>query len=657
MNEVCVFAGTTEGRKLTELLCSHGVAVYGCAATEYGGTLLKPHENLTVSTKRLTEAQMAELFATRHFSYVVDATHPYAPIVTENIRTACGFAGIPYLRLLRETDTIPEDALFVENTAQAVKALEALPGNILLTTGSKELPAYASLPDFPQRVYARVLPVESSLAVCRECGLSPSHVLAIQGPFSLDMNTAMLKAVDAKVLVTKESGITGGFPEKAEAARQAGARLLVIGRPPQVEGMSFEAMASYLGQQLSFPIQKEISIVGIGPGDRENMTVAASKAICEADCVIGARRMLEASALPGQKSIEAIAPEEIRKAIMDDTLSHRFAVVMSGDVGFFSGTKKLLPLLKDHTVHLIPGLSSLVTLCAQLGTNYEDVVSLSLHGRQGDIAAALRRNPRVFVLVGGENGMKSLCSELVQNGMGQAHVSVGERLGYPDQRVTTGTAASLSEKNFDSLSAALIEYDLRPIVTHGLPDEAFLRGTHGDGTAVPMTKRAIRATALSLLELHRNSVCYDVGAGTGSVSIEMALQADQGQVWAVERKEDVLPLLEENRQAFHVSNLHIVSGAAPEAMEALPVPTHVFIGGSGGNLREILESVFRKNPKARVVASAIALETVAELTACQNALPLSESQTICLTVARSRKAAGYHLMTGQNPVYLFLFQG
>lgn len=657
MNEICVFAGTTEGRKLTELLCSHGIPVYGCAATEYGGTLLKPHENLTVSTARLTQEQMEELFTARRFSHVVDATHPYAPIVTENIRAACDSTGIPYLRLLRETDAVPEDALFVENTAQAVKALESLPGNILLTTGSKELPAYASLPEFAQRIYARVLPVESSLAICRECGLSPSHILAMQGPFSLDMNTAMLKAVDAKILVTKESGTTGGFPEKAEAARRAGARLLVIGRPPQVEGMSFEDMAAYLGEQLSFTIQKEIAIVGIGPGDRDNMTAAAAKAIAEAECVIGARRMLEATALPGQKKVEAIAPEAIQKVITEDTACRRFVVVMSGDVGFFSGTKKLLPLLEGHTVRLIPGLSSLVTLCAQLGTSYEDVVSLSLHGRQGDIAASLRRNPRVFVLVGGENGMKNLCLDLVQNGMGNAHVSVGERLGYPDQRITTGTASSLSEKAFDSLSAALIEYDAGTVVTHGLPDEAFLRGSHGDGTAVPMTKREVRAAALSLLELRRDSVCYDIGAGTGSVSVEMALQADKGQVWAVERKGDVLPLLEENKQAFHVSNLHIVSGAAPDALEPLPAPTHVFIGGSGGNLKEILELVFRKNPKARVVASAIALETVAELTACQKALPLSETQTLCLTAARSRKAGAYHLMTGQNPVYLFLFQG
>lgn len=657
MNKVCVFAGTTEGRKLTEFLCSHGIPVFGCAATEYGGTLLQSHENLTVSTRRLEEAQMEELFAAHGFSFVIDATHPYAPIVTENLKTACASTNTPYLRLLREADPIPEDALFVETTAQAVELLGTLPGNILLTTGSKELPAYSALPDFAARVYARVLPVENSLTVCRDCGLPAAHIFAMQGPFSLEMNLAMLQSINAKILVTKESGVTGGFPEKAAAAKRAGARLLVIGRPPQVEGMSYEAMASYLAQQLHFSVQKEVSIVGIGPGNRENMTFAAENAIRQAECLIGAKRMLEAVALPGQKTVEAIAPEAILAAMEADPVCSRFGVVMSGDVGFFSGAKKLLPLLEGYSVRLIPGLSSLVTLCARLGKSYEDVRSVSLHGREGDIVAVLRRSPRVFTLVGGENGIRNLCADLVAGGMGGAFVSVGERLGYPQETITQGTAAELTEKSFDSLSAALIEYDSNPIITHGLPDSLFLRGSHGDGTAIPMTKREIRSVALSLLELTEDAVCYDIGAGTGSVAVEMALQVQRGQVWAVERKADVLPLLEENKNAFHVPNLHIISGYAPDALEALPAPTHVFIGGSGGNLKEILHTVFRKNPKARVVASAIALETVAELAQCQREFSLSEAQTLCINAAKDRKAGAYHLMTGQNPVYLFLFQG
>lgn len=646
---ICIFAGTTEGRELTELLTAAGVPVHACVATEYGETLLTEGENLTVSAKRLTQDDMETLFTQQHFSWVVDATHPYAPIVTDNIRGACTAAGTPYLRLLRRQDAIPEDCIFVEHTAAAVEALKTLPGKILLTTGSKELSAYAALPDFAQRVYARVLPVESSIAACRGVGLPAAHILAMQGPFSLELNVAMLHSVGAEILVTKESGDKGGFAEKVEAARRAGVKLLVIGRPPQVEGKSFDQVV-----QLLLPQPPHISVVGIGPGDRENRTLKADAAIREADCLIGAKRMLEAVAQPGQVLCEAISPEKILEAIRTHAHCRRIAVVMAGDVGFYSGTKKLLPLLTDYPVEVCPGLSSLVMLCARLGTGYEDVLPVSLHGRQANIAAIVSRNPRVFALVGGENGIGRLCAHLTEFGFGQAKVSVGERLGYADERITVGTAEELSEQTFHSLSVCLIEHPVTDVVTPGMPDAAFQRGSHADGSVVPMTKREIRVASLAALAMTGEAICWDIGAGTGSVSIEMARLAPGGHVYAVEKKPGALSLLEENRLKFGADNMTVVSGSAPEACTELPAPDRVFIGGSSGNIRSIIELALSKNPHARIVATAIALETVAELTSLAKEFPHSEITV--LTAANARKAGAYTLMQGQNPVYIFAMQ-
>ena len=114
---------------------------------------------------------MEALFSQRKFDCVVDATHPYAPIVTGNLRAACEAAGTEYLRLLRGGSGLPENCVYADSTAQAAEKLAELPGNILLTTGSKELKTFSRLPDFAQRVYARVLPVEESIAACREAGL------------------------------------------------------------------------------------------------------------------------------------------------------------------------------------------------------------------------------------------------------------------------------------------------------------------------------------------------------------------------------------------------------------------------------------------------------------------------------------------------------
>ena len=162
MCKLCVFAGTTEGRELTEFLCDQGARVTACVATEYGQTLLMPRENLTISAKRLTAREMEELFAREKFDLVVDATHPYASAVTENIAAACESTGVPYQRLSRRGAEQAEDGVFVPDIAGAVEYLNGTDEPILLTTGSKELAKYVGIRNFSERVYARVLPMEDS---------------------------------------------------------------------------------------------------------------------------------------------------------------------------------------------------------------------------------------------------------------------------------------------------------------------------------------------------------------------------------------------------------------------------------------------------------------------------------------------------------------
>lgn len=652
MSEICVFAGTTEGRQLVSHLQKCGVSTLACTATEYGGELLQAGGSVRVISRRLDEADMEALFARESFSRVVDATHPYAGVVTENIRKAAETAGLPYLRLLRSAGSA-EDALFADSTEEAVELLKSIPGNILLTTGSKEIAKFAALPDFADRVYARVLSVEDSVAACRQAGLSAAHIIAMQGPFSKRMNRAMLEDLNCTVLVTKDGGVKGGFPEKVQAAREAGAKLLVIGRPVREDGLSIRETA----KQLGYPIRPKVSIVGIGSGNPKDLTVAARDAIRHADCLIGAKRMLEAVSEPGQRRVEAIAPEKIAAAIEENTDCLTFAVVMAGDIGFYSGTKKLLPLLENCEVDKYPGLSSLVLLCARLGVSYEDVTCVSLHGRQGDICDAVRRHGKVFALVGGEDGMGKLCAALNDSGLGDTELAVGERLGYADEKITRGTARELCECTFDSLSVCLILGKPSFVVTPGMEDSAFLRGVHADGKAVPMTKREVRTAALSHLALTADAVCWDIGAGTGSVSIEMARLCPKGTVCALEKKADAITLLEQNKAFFKAENLTVISGSAPDGLDALPAPTHVFIGGSSGQMEEILRIALAKNPAVRIVATAIALETVAELTRCQKCLPWAQTDCVSLTVSNSRKAGDYHLMTAQNPVYIFTFKG
>ena len=654
MCKICVFAGTTEGRTLVEFLSQQEVTVTACVATEYGETLLPPAENVKISAKRLTEEEMEVLFQKEKFDLVVDATHPYAPVVTENIASACQKTGTEYLRLLRDGKDAPEDAVFADDIQQVVSFLSDVEGKILLTTGSKELIKYVKIRDFEDRVYARVLPMEDSLRLCREAGVKPSHILAMQGPFSADMNVAMLKSIGASYMVTKQSGNAGGFEEKIAAARKAGAKLVVIGRPAQREGLTSGDTIRLLSDRFGFQRKPEVTIVGIGPGNRGTMTAEALEAIAEADCVIGARRMLEAVWENQKPFCDAIVPDTIADFIHNHPEYSKFAVAMSGDVGFFSGAKKLLPLLDDCCVNVLPGISSFVYLCSRLGTSYEDVVTVSVHGRDASILPDIRRHHRVFTLLGGENGAGKLCQELTDAGLGDVKVSVGQRLSYEDESIVSGAANELAQMNFASLSAALIE-NPHSLSSFGLPDEAFLRGQDGMGV-VPMTKSEVRAVCLSKLQLTEDAVCWDIGSGTGSVSIEMALAAGRGKVFGIERREEAVALSRRNAASFGADNLTILQGLAPEACEDLPAPTHVFIGGSAGNMREILTLILKKNPRARIVATAIALESVGELTQCMEEFPFTHSEVVSLTVARDKKAGRYHLMNGQNPIYIFTIQ-
>ena len=654
MSKICIFGGTTEGRKLAEFLSGQPCDVMVCVATDYGQTLLPEAEHVSVSARRLPVGEIVSLLTEHRFDLVIDATHPYAQSITKSIARACRETGTPRWRLLRGASGVSPEHTYVETVSDAAAFLSETEGNILLTTGSKELAGFSQLPGFSERVWARVLPLQSSLDACAQAGLPASHIFAMQGPFSEAMNAAMLRTIGAQYLVTKDGGAPGGFEEKESAAKSAGARLVVIGRPPEEEGLSLSKTISALCTRFGFAPKPEVFIAGIGPGSEALQTQEVRAAIRRADCLIGARRMLDAVAGPQQLTIDAIAPETIASHIAQHPECGVFCVVMSGDTGFYSGTKKLLPLLKECRVRVLPGLSSMSYLCARLGVSYEDAVPVSLHGRDLDIAREVRRRRKVFTLVGGDGGMQALCERLTQAGLGHVRIAVGERLSYPDEAITRGTAQELRSHTFDKLSAALIENDTPgEIVTPGLPDEAFLRNLE-PGKLVPMTKSEVRSICLSKLRLTPNAVCWDVGAGTGSVSIEMARLCADGTVYAIEKSERALALLEQNKEAFSASNMQIIPGSAPEVCRDLPAPTHAFLGGTSGSVRDILALLLEKNPHVCIVATAVTLESVSALSACMEDFEAAE----CVSVQVSKAAAlgQYHLMQAQNPVYIFTLQ-
>ena len=304
--KVVIFGGTTEGRQLAGYLIQlnkqpkvQKIQVHVCVASEYGAQVLPEDDALKVHVGRLEQADMQEFLQEVQADICVDATHPYAVIVTQNIYQACKMVGVPYVRVRREMQEEPgnadsvmqeepvnadpvmqeeprstdsgmqmsgthiadadrkrytdetSDSIYVGDIQAAVDYLKSVTGNILITTGSKELHLYTQIPDYESRCTARVLPTQSVVEACTELGFTGKHLICMQGPFDLEMNLATLRYADADFMVTKASGKNGGYDEKCEAALAAGVQLVVIGRPKeQVEPvMSLAQTEEYLREK------------------------------------------------------------------------------------------------------------------------------------------------------------------------------------------------------------------------------------------------------------------------------------------------------------------------------------------------------------------------------------------------------------------------
>ena len=265
MSDVVLFAGTTEGRMLAEACRNQPLTVHVSVVTDYGETLIEPAENIRVLPGRKDAAAIEALIAETGAKLVIDATHPYAASVTGTLRTVCEATGTEYVRLLRAAEHDgTEDCVFVPDTAAAVDYLNTVEGNVLLTVGSKELAGYTGVKDYETRLFARVLPLLSSVQQATDCGFKGKNLIAMQGPFTEEINVAMLKMLDARFLVTKDTGSAGGFPEKLAAAKACGVQCVVVARPLEETGLSFDECLGMLERRFGLRRRKTVTVLGTG---------------------------------------------------------------------------------------------------------------------------------------------------------------------------------------------------------------------------------------------------------------------------------------------------------------------------------------------------------------------------------------------------------
>ena len=524
MCKIWIFGGTTEGRLLAEYCSREKIEAWVSVASEYGEELLQEelmesgnagnpdlNHNTCLAKKnlktvqassvikvlrgRMDRYQMEEFIRNQGIHLVIDATHPHARLVSEEIQEACGRTGVRLERCLRAEgeQNKARDWVEVDSIQEAVSFLSSVSGVIFATTGSKELEALCQIPDYQKRVYARVLPTSNVLKKCEKLGITGSHLIAMQGPFSTEMNTLFLRQTKAEWLLTKDSGRAGGFQEKVEAARENGTRVVVIRRPEE-DGISLEEAMEVLKKADEGKVgelKTHLILAGIGMGQPSQMTGEVLRAIRESDALIGAGRMLESAERALQndlliskegkaenrqesaaaveketKCYKAYLPDDVIQIVSKHPEWKQAVILYSGDTGFFSGASRMAERLREagYPFTVYPGTSCVSYLSARLGTHWEDAAIYSAHGRELSVDRVMKRlcDPeepakRAFILMGGKNGAGQFCERLTQAGYGNVQVTVGENLSYPEEQIRSGTAEEMKKLEFADLSLMLLE--------------------------------------------------------------------------------------------------------------------------------------------------------------------------------------------------------
>lgn len=738
LNRVLIFAGTTEGRTLSEYLSENRIEHTVCVATEYGEEVLSASPYMTIHQGRMGVSEMEKLMQTGSFAAVVDATHPYAVEVTANIREASQEAKLPYLRLKRWLDAETEGSVFYfHSNEECVDALEKTEGNILLTTGSKELATYCSRPLVKDRLYVRILPGMESISICTELGIKGKQMIAMQGPFSTEMNEAILHQYEIACMVTKKSGRQGGYPEKLEAARRAGIPVYVIEPADTERGYSMEEVCEKLQTLLcaeeSISVDKSknvdksqnvgksknvdefknvdeskaadnimekkttdvpeaesgiemctpskdatenditagmvdnkmnIILAGIGMGASKGLTGEVSDAIESADILLGAKRLIE----PYKPRMEKkpyylgkdIVPYLESMFLQSAGKRYRVVVLFSGDSGCYSGCQALARCLHEAVaekrfladIRILPGISSVSYLASCIGESYQDAAIMSMHGKLlPDLAGRIQENEKTFLFMSGVKDMRKLGTALSEALMNDCIITAGYQLSYGDEEIIKLTPKECLSCEKEGLYICFI-YNPHPKkrpLTPGIADEEFIRGK------VPMTKKEIREVSICKLRLYPGAVVYDIGSGTGSVAVEMADMSPDIEVFALEQKPEAVELIEKNKEKFHLDNITVLKTKAPEGLMDLKMATHAFIGGSGGNMKEIIETLYQINPGMRIVINAVSIETLCEIKEIILAYPVCDTEFVQLQVSRVKELGAYHMMQAENPIFVCAF--
>jgi precorrin-6B C5,15-methyltransferase / cobalt-precorrin-6B C5,C15-methyltransferase len=402
--------------------------------------------------------------------------------------------------------------------------------------------------------------------------------------------------------------------------------------------------------------RRPITVVGIGDDGCRSLSSASVEAVASAQWLVGGERQLAFFPhFAGNTLVVKGAIGPLLDRIGDLAADNNICVLASGDPLFYGIGSSLIRRFGPNHVSVIPHPSSVQWACARAGWNWEDLPVISLHGRQRTgFLTRLRQEHRVAVLTDPENSPRRLAQLMLEHNQNEWEACVCENLCGPEECVRRFSLSELAScENVSRLNILLLrrtsEWQMPPVIPYQHED-AFAKRMPKKGL---ITKREVRIISLAAMGLRRNSIVWDIGAGSGSVAIEAAMLAPHGRVYAIEVDPESVKCCRENLTTHAIDNVSVVEERAPEALAGLDTPDAVFVGGSKGNMREILDiSLERLANGGRLVVNAITLDNVSETYQYFREHGWMPEITL-LQVSRGEPLAHYMRYEAMNPIHIF----
>lgn len=402
-------------------------------------------------------------------------------------------------------------------------------------------------------------------------------------------------------------------------------------------------------------VKQEIALIGVKIGNEDQLTKEALHCLLNCDILIGSESMLvethEKNDLGDKNFLCSYNTTEIMQYLGEHT-EFVNVVILLPENEFYHDAKEFVDAFDDELLRIIPQSSVAISFASRLKMTSEDIKITSIHGKQSGIIRTIATNYKTFFALPGKGAIQRFCESLLLYGMKNVTIYIGEGEFDDSGSIRRGTPEELLDQEWDSLCVLLI---LNDFYGQGrgwnLPDEVF---AHGE---LPILKEEIRTASIAKLQLTRGAIVYDIGAANGAIAIEIALQYPDIIVYAIERKEEAIALIEQNRRKFLATNVEIIPGSAPQSVLGLPIPTHAYICGSSGNLASIVRVLLQKNPMCRIVINVTKLETLSTTLELLKKWKDVELEVISLQVEREKRLSSSRSMTEQDSTYLITLQG